>query len=333
MLPNKSSPPPGQITASEIAIDIPLKVRIFKNYQTEQVPNNPFVPASEDPGITGVATRDAVIGSDTGAAARLFLPIAAVATGRRLPLVVFFHGGCGESAFARTYHRYATALAARAGALVVSVEYRRLSPEYAAGDDDAWAAVRWASANSAPDPWILYHADRRRTFLAGDGAGAGVAYRAAVRAGRACEDVHVEGMLLVDPYFGEREWVASEKAGRGWFLSPVENARLPCRRALVVAVAAKGAAVRERGRRLVAPSLRGRCWWGGEVTVVELHGEEHGFHLYGSASGGSERLMEAIAEFVNRKDARQGSGLANGSCKAVSAEADPRRTVTNKSCL
>ncbi|CAN6178238.1 unnamed protein product [Urochloa humidicola] len=323
MLANKSSSPLGQNAVSEIAIDFPLKVRITKNSQTEQVPSNSFVPASEDPGITGVATRDAVIDRDTGVAARLFLPIAAVATGRRLPLILFFHGG-GESAFSRTYHRYATALAARAGALVVSVEYRRLSPEHAGGDeDDAWATLRWA-ASSAPDPWLMYHADRRRTFLAGDGAGAGVAYRAAVRAGRAGEDADVEGVLLVDPYFGERGWMASEKAGRGWFLSPAENAPLPCRRALVVTVAGKvSAAVWERGRGL-AESFPGGWWWGGEVTVVELHGVDHGFHLYGPASGGSERLMESIVEFVNRKD-----GLCN---KAVSVEEAPWRSVT-KSCL
>ncbi|CAN6164098.1 unnamed protein product [Urochloa humidicola] len=313
MLANKSSSPLGQNAVSEIAIDLPLKV-----------PNNPFVPASEDPGITGVATRDAVIDRDTGVAARLFLPIPAVATaGRRLPLVVFFHGGGEMSAFSLTYHRYATALAARAGALVVSVEYRRVTPEHAGGDDDdAWAVLRWAASSSA-DPWLMYHADRRRTFLAGDGAGAGVAYRAAVRARRVGEDVHVEGVLLVDPYSRGRGWMASEKAGRGWFFSPAEDTPLLCRRALVVVVAGMGAAVRERGRR-VAASMRGGCWWGGEVTVVELHGEDHGFHLYGPASGGSERLMESIVEFVNRKD-----GLCN---KAVSAEEAPWRSVT-KSCL
>ncbi|CAL5052694.1 unnamed protein product [Urochloa decumbens] len=335
MLPKKSSSPAGQNAVSKIAIDLPLKIRIYKqNCQTEPVPRSPFVPASEDPGITGVATRDAVIDRDTGVAARLFLPIAAVATGRRLPLVVSFHGGGEESAFCLKYHRYATALAARAGALVVSVEHRRVSPEHAAGDDDdaAWAALRWAAASSA-DPWLLYHGDRRRTFLAGDGAGASVACRAAVRARQAGEEgVDVEGMLLVDPYFGEREWwIASEKAGHGGLLSPAENAPLPCRRALVVvAVAGKGAAVLERGRRLAA-SVRGGCWWGSEVTVVELHGEGHGFHLYGPASAGAERLMESIMEFVNRKDGGQGSSLANGPCKVVSAEA-PRRAVT-KSCL
>ncbi|CAN6201651.1 unnamed protein product [Urochloa humidicola] len=358
MLANKSSSPPGQNAVTEIAIDIPLTVRVYKNCQTEQAPRSPFVPASEDPGTTGVATRDAVIDDrDTGVAARLFLPIAAVATGRRVPLVVFFHGSGGgsslaagaaaepESSFFRTYHRYATALAARAGALVVSVEHRRLSPERAGGD--AWAALRWAAASSATDPWILYHADRRRTFLAGDGAGGDVACRAAARAAARLatgEDVHVEGMLLVDPYFGEREWwMDSEKAGgHGGLLSPAENAPLPCRRALVAVVAGKGAAaVGGRGRRFAASMRGGGCLWGGEVTVVELHGVDHGFHLYGAgaASGGAERLlMESIVEFVNKKDCGCGEEVAanllssgSGPCKAASGEI-ARRAVT-RSCL
>ena len=169
MLANKSSSVADKTAASEIAIDLPLKIRIYKNAWIEQVLRSPFVPASEDPGNTGVATRDVVIDQEAGVAARLFLPTGAVATGRRLPLVLFFHGGsfaagAAESAFCRTYHRYATSLAARARALVVSVEYR-LVPEHpvTAAYDDAWTALRWAA--SSADPWLLYHADARRIFI------------------------------------------------------------------------------------------------------------------------------------------------------------------------
>uniref|UniRef100_A0A0E0ECB3 Alpha/beta hydrolase fold-3 domain-containing protein n=1 Tax=Oryza meridionalis TaxID=40149 RepID=A0A0E0ECB3_9ORYZ len=95
--------------------------------------------------------------------ARLFLPSGAAATGqRRLPIVVYFHGGsfCTESAFCRTYHRYATFLASRAGALVVSVEYR-LAPEHPipAAYDDAWAALQWVASLS--DPWFADYGDLR----------------------------------------------------------------------------------------------------------------------------------------------------------------------------
>ncbi|RLN13513.1 putative carboxylesterase 12 [Panicum miliaceum] len=327
MLANKSSSAAEKTAASEIAIDLPLKIRIYKNGRIEQVLRSPFVPASEDPGITGVATRDVVIDREAGVAARLFLPTGAVAAGRRLPLVFFFHGGsiaagAADSAFCRTYHRYATSLAVRARALVVSVEYR-LVPEHpvTAAYDDAWTALRWAA--SSADPWLLYHADRRCTFVAGDGEGGDIAYRTAVRASRHGEDIDIEGLLLIDPYFWEPEWPPSENAGHGGgFLTTPQvaaTASLPCRRVLV-AVAEKQGAVREPGRRSAART-RG-CWWHGELTltIVELHGEDHGFHLYGPAiatSSSTERLMDTIVEFVNKKVA---PSLSNGPCKAVSAE-------------
>ncbi|PAN24649.1 hypothetical protein PAHAL_4G241700 [Panicum hallii] len=349
MLSNKSSPAADKTAANEIAIDHPLKIRIYKNGRIEQVLRSPFVPASEDPGNTGVATRDVAIDREAGMAARLFLPTGAVAAGRRLPLLLFFHGGsfaavAAESAFCRTYHRYATSLAARARALVVSVEYR-LVPEHpmTAAYDDAWTALRWAA--SSADPWLLYHADRRCTFVAGDGAGGDIAYRTAVRASRDGEDIDIDGLLLIHPYFWEPEWPPSENTGQchGGFLTTPQVAAtvsLPCRRALV-AVAEKQGAVREPGRRSAA-RMRG-CWWRGELTIVELNGEDHGFfHMYGPASASTERFMDTVVEFVNKKEHDQGSimlhgkkevaqSLSNGPCKAVSAEV-PRGAVT-KSCL
>ncbi|KAG2605703.1 probable carboxylesterase 12 [Panicum virgatum] len=338
MLANKSSSVADKTAASEIAIDLPLKIRIYKNAWIEQVLRSPFVPASEDPGNTGVATRDVVIDREAGVASRLFLPTGAVAAGRRLPLILFFHGGsfaagAAESAFCRTYHRYATSLAARARALVVSVEYR-LVPEHpvTAAYDDAWTALRWAA--SSADPWLLYHADARRIFIAGDGTGGDIAYRtAAVRVSRDGEDIDIdiEGLLLIHPYFWEPDWPPSENAGHGGgFLTTSQvaaTASLPCRRALV-AVANKQGAVREPGRRSAA-RMRG-CWWRGEVTIVELNGEDHALHLYMPASGSTERLMNTIIEFINKE--KVAPNLSNGPCKAVSAEV-PRRGPLTKSCL
>ncbi|OEL29136.1 putative carboxylesterase 2 [Dichanthelium oligosanthes] len=357
MFAKRSSSPADKSAVSEIGIDLHPMIRINKNGRTEGVMRSPFVAASEDPGITGVATRDVVVDRETtGVAARLFLPIGAVATGRKLPLVLFFHGGssflAAESAFCRTYHTYATSLAARARALVVSVEYR-LAPEHpiTAAYDDAWTALRWA-ASSFADPWLLYHADPRITFLAGDGAGGNIAYHTAVRASRAGKDIDIEGLLLIHPYFwgSELQWsfTTAGRAGINYdprINPPDEIAPLPCRRALV-AVDEKGA-VRERGRRLAA-RMRS-WWWGGEVTIVELQGEDNSFfHLYGPARSSSEKLMESVVEFVNKKPTvtpmeRDGSRLNDKKeatsglmycaelAPSMSAEV-PRRTVT-KSCL
>ena len=75
------------------------------------------------------------------------------------------------------------------------------------------------------------------------------------------------------------------------------------------------------------------------MTIVELNGEDHALHLYMPASGSTERLMDTIVEFVNKKE--HGSmlhgekevapSLSNGPYKAVSAEV-PRGPLT-KSCL
>jgi len=96
--------------------------------------------------------------------------------GRRLPIVVYIHGGsfCTESAFCRTNHGYATSLATSAGALVVLVEYR-LMPEHPipAAYDDAWSALKWVA--SLTDPWLADYSDPGRMFLAGDSAGGNIA--------------------------------------------------------------------------------------------------------------------------------------------------------------
>ncbi|KAJ1276575.1 hypothetical protein BS78_05G224800 [Paspalum vaginatum] len=122
------------VNVADVDVDLyPFLVR-YRDGRVERSLRSPFVAASDNPSANrGVATRDVIVDPSTGVSARLFLPsraaaAAAMGTARRLPIVVYFHGGsfCTESAFCRTYHRYATSLAAGAGALVVSVEYRRL---------------------------------------------------------------------------------------------------------------------------------------------------------------------------------------------------------------
>jgi acetyl esterase/lipase len=106
-----------------------------------------------------------------------------------------------ESAFCRTYHCYATSLAASAGALVISLEYRLASEHpIPAAYDDAWSELKWVA--SLADPWLADYADPARAFLAGDSAGGNIAYHTAVRASRdSGMGVDIEGMVIVHPYF------------------------------------------------------------------------------------------------------------------------------------
>ncbi|MEU6123050.1 alpha/beta hydrolase [Streptomyces sp. NPDC047123] len=108
---------------------------------------------------------------------RLYLPDPERHPGPR-PTVVFFHGGgyalCGLDSHDAT----ARGLAARAGAAVVSVDYR-LAPEhrFPAAVDDAYAALCWAAGECAAlggDPGAL--------VAAGDSSGGGLAAAVALRA-------------------------------------------------------------------------------------------------------------------------------------------------------
>ncbi|CAM0943604.1 unnamed protein product [Alopecurus aequalis] len=315
-------------TDNLIIVDSPY-IRTYKNGRVERLLTSTFVPASEDPAAGhGVATRDVVIHQDTGLSVRLFLPLQAAAAGRSLPLVIYVHGGffCTESAFCRTYHRYATSLAASSGALVLSVEYR-LAPEHPvpAAYDDAWDALRWASLLS--DPWIGAHADPQRTFLAGDSAGGNIVYHTAVRAAREGGVLDVLGLIMVQPYFWGPKWLPSEMAWDGVAMFPAEHvdklwpfvtgyqsgnddnrinppkeeiASLTCSRVLV-AVAQKDTLV-DRGRALAA-HMRENPWIGDNVTLVESEDEDHGFHLYRPLRASSKRLMKAVVEFINQPDA------------------------------
>ncbi|MEU5779152.1 alpha/beta hydrolase [Streptomyces venezuelae] len=94
------------------------------------------------------------------------------------PTVVFFHGGgytlCGLDSHDST----ARALAARSGAVVVSVAYR-LAPEhrFPAAVDDAYAALCWAAEESPAlggDPGAI--------VTAGDSSGGGLAAAVSLRA-------------------------------------------------------------------------------------------------------------------------------------------------------
>lgn len=94
--------------------------------------------------------------------------------GGPLPLVVYFHGGGWVQGSTRMYDPLCTALAARVGAVVASVDYR-LAPEFAAptAAHDAIDAVR-ALIDGSEQPAIA-GIDGTRVGLAGDSAGGNLA--------------------------------------------------------------------------------------------------------------------------------------------------------------
>lgn len=107
--------------------------------------------------------------------ARLYKP---EANGKSLPLIVYYHGGGFVIADPETYDGSARALAKKAKAIVLSVEYRK-APEakFPAAHDDAFAAYVWAIDNAAD-----LGVDKNRVALAGESAGANLALNVAVKA-------------------------------------------------------------------------------------------------------------------------------------------------------
>jgi acetyl esterase/lipase len=94
----------------------------------------------------------------------------------RMPAVVFFHGGGFIGGSLKTVENPCKALAEKAGALVVSVDYR-LAPEfpYPAGLSDCFDAVTWVYGEARE-----LNIEKKRIAVAGDSAGGNFAAACAI---------------------------------------------------------------------------------------------------------------------------------------------------------
>ncbi|MFF9911017.1 alpha/beta hydrolase [Streptomyces sp. NPDC013457] len=123
------------------------------------------------------------------------------------PVVVFAHGGGWVLCDLDTHDGLCRELAVRAGASVVSVDYRR-APEhrFPAAEDDVYAVLEWAAARYG-GPLIL----------AGDSSGANLAAGAALRA-RDSGGPPVAGQLLFYPALDHRlDSLSAEAYAEGFF--------------------------------------------------------------------------------------------------------------------
>ena len=121
------------------------------------------------PGSTGPVADVARVENRTlpGPAGEIPVRIYAPSDARRLPAIVYFHGGGFVIGSLETHDGTCRSLANASGCMVVSVDYR-LAPEhkFPAGPEDCYAAARWVVEKGAE-----IGADPARVAIGGDSAG------------------------------------------------------------------------------------------------------------------------------------------------------------------
>ncbi|XP_052168390.1 tuliposide A-converting enzyme b1, amyloplastic-like [Oryza glaberrima] len=305
--------------ADELVFDSSY-LRIYKNGKVDRLHRPPLLAAGVDD-ATGVVSKDVVLDAGTGLFVRVFLPkVQDQELGKKLPVLVYFHGGgfIIESADSATYHNYLNSIAAAAGVLVVSVDYR-LAPEnpLPAGYDDSWAALQWAVSAHADD-WITEHGDTARVFVAGDSAGGNIVHDVLLRAS-SNKGPRIEGAIMLHPFFGGSTAIDGESdeavyiASKVWpFACPgavngVDDPRmnptapgapalekLGCERLLVCTAQEDWLVARGRAYYgAVAASA-----WRGSAAWHETEGEGHVFFLRDPGCDKGKQLMDGVVAFI-----------------------------------
>ncbi|KAI3453008.1 hypothetical protein Pfo_009671 [Paulownia fortunei] len=183
-------------------------IRVYKDGHVERLPVVPSVTCSLAPEL-GVSCRDMIIDKCTNTWARLYVPDTSQG---KLPLLVYFHGGgfCVGSASWSCYHEFLAKLASKVNCIIMSVNYR-LAPEnpLPAAYDDGVKALVWLRQQTfvSSNEWWTSKGDFSSIFLAGDSAGANIAYNVALR----LRPLDVEGLVLIQPFFGGEVRTSSEK--------------------------------------------------------------------------------------------------------------------------
>ncbi|KAF5467634.1 hypothetical protein F2P56_011867 [Juglans regia] len=189
-------------------------IKVYRDGQVERPQIVPFVTAAPLSLELGVTSRDIVIDKFTNIWARFYVP--SICSHGKLPLLVYFHGGgfCVGSAAWSCYHEFLARLSAKAGCLIMSVNYR-LAPEnpLPAAYEDGLKALIWLKrqslCGSSDQYWWSRLCDFSKIFLAGDSAGANIAYNVASRLGSnnsiqamTLKPLGLKGTILIQPFFG-----------------------------------------------------------------------------------------------------------------------------------
>ncbi|KAJ0823969.1 putative carboxylesterase [Helianthus annuus] len=300
-------------------------IRVYKDGRYQKLSGNDTVPAGVDPS-SGVRSKDVVILPDTPLSVRLYIPKPHNPTLKKLPLLIYFHGGgfIIESAASSPYHRLLNLIAAESGAVVVSVDYRT-APEHPVPTcfNDSWEAIKWVGEHvdgNGPESWLNELADLGHVFFAGDSAGATIAHHMAIRVGSSdpTRSVSLRGVILLHPFFWGKERVGSESdnaratiVGDLWkiahpgtsgeddpLINPAMDPKvsdLGCSKVLVY-VAEKDI-LKDRGHYY--KDILGKSGWRGDIEVIEDKGVGHVYFLLDPSVDASCTMRTRICTFIN----------------------------------
>jgi acetyl esterase/lipase len=167
----------------------------------------PNTEPTQDPNNI-VLTKDVPLNPINKTFIRLFLPRIALHNSRKLPLIVYYHGGgfIFFSASSTVNHEFCVKLAEKIGVVVASVDYR-LAPEHRlpAAYDDAVEALHWLRTTN--EKWVRQFCDVSNFYLMGSSAGGNIAYHASLHVAKTVDEVDFDkfkiiGLILHHPFFG-----------------------------------------------------------------------------------------------------------------------------------
>lgn len=283
-----------------------------------------------------VEWKDVVYDATLGLRLRIYRPTTVGAKTRKLPVLVYFHGGgfCIASFEWPNFHAGALRLAGELPAVVLSADYR-LAPEHRlpAAHEDAETVLSWlrdqAASGAGADAWLAECADLGRVFVCGDSAGGNIAHHVAVRLGSGAltlgDQVRVAGCVILWPYFGGEERTASEAEalrlassdfdpGRNfdqmWRMALPEGATRDHPAAnpfgpesapldgvpFPPVLVAKAGQDRMRDR--VAEYVHRLRAMGKPVELAEFEGQGHGFFVFEPFGKASDELVQTVKRFV-----------------------------------
>ncbi|XP_004517004.1 carboxylesterase 1-like [Cicer arietinum] len=177
-----------------------------------QIPN---IEPTQDPNNI-VISKDVPLSPINKTWLRLFLPSIALHNSKKLPLIIYYHGGgfIFFSASSTINHDFCFKLAEKINVVVASVDYR-LAPEsrLPAAYDDAVEALHWLKTTN--EKWIRESCDVSNCYLMGSSAGGNIAYHAGLHVAAAIDgfdfdQLKIKGLILHHPFFGGSHRTESE---------------------------------------------------------------------------------------------------------------------------